>query len=86
MHTTDNAEAVAQLVFQHIISHYGLPCQIISDRDRLWSGIFWQEICSFLGVKHLLSTAYHPQTDGQTENLSQTLEISIRAYINETLD
>ena len=40
MHTTDNAEEVAQLVFQHIISHYGLPCQIISDRDHFWSGIF----------------------------------------------
>ena len=66
MQVTNSAKDVAHLVFSHIISHYGLPLQVISDRDHLWTGLFWKEICSHLQVKHLLSTAYHPQTDGQT--------------------
>ena len=76
-HTNVTAKETATLVFQHIIAHYGLPRQFIRDRDCLWSGVFWQEICRHLQLKHSLSTAYHPQMDGQTENLNQTLEIAL---------
>lgn len=85
-HTSNTAVDTARLVFQHVIAHYGIPREIVSDRDRMWSGEFWKEVCSYLDLKRLLSTAYHPQTDGQTENLNQTLEIALRAYVNESLD
>ena len=76
-HGSDTAKDTAQLLFHHVIAHYGIPVQIISDRDRLWTGTFWREVCQCLQIKYLLSTAYHPQTDGQTENLNQTLEIAL---------
>ena len=85
-HTSDTAPDTARLLFQSIIAHYGIPREIDSDRDRVWTGQFWKEVCTYLGIKRLLSTSYHPQTDGQTENLNQTLEIALRAYINEGLD
>ena len=84
-HTTDTSEDTARLFSHHIVAHYGMPKQIISDRDRLWSNQFWKEICTILGATRLLSTSYHPQTDGQTEVMNQTLEIMIRAYVNEEL-
>ena len=45
MQNTSSAKDMAHLVFSQIISHYGLPLQIISDHDRLWTGLFWKEIC-----------------------------------------
>ena len=84
--TNDTASDTARAVFQNVFAHYGLPREIVSDRDKVWSGQFWKEICLRFDVKRLLSTAYHPQTDGQTENLNQTLEIALRAYVNEGLD
>ena len=86
VHTNDTAPDTARVIYREIIAHYGIPREIVSDRDRVWSGQFWKEVCSYMNIKRLLSTAYHPQTDGQTENLNQTLEIALRAYINEGLN
>ena len=66
-----------EIFFQHVISQYGIPRQIISDRDTRWRGDFWKEICNKMGMKRALTTAYHPQADGQTEIMNQTLEISL---------
>ena len=49
-----------------------IPKQIISDRDTRWRGDFWKEICDKMGMKRALTTAYHPQADGQTEIMNQT--------------
>lgn len=86
VHTTDNTKETALIIFKKVVIHFGLPIQIVSDRDRSWTGVFWTEVCSKLGIQCLLSTAYHPQTDGQTEILNQLLEISLRAYVNEELN
>ena len=51
------------------------------DRDARWKGEFWKEICKKMGMTRSLTTAYHPQADGQTEVLNQSLEISLRAYV-----
>ena len=76
----------ARLFFQHVISEYGIPKQIISDRDARWRGEFWHEVCKLLDTTRALTTSYHPQADGQTEVMNQTLEIALRAYVGPTRD
>ncbi|EDN09807.1 hypothetical protein HCAG_06974 [Histoplasma mississippiense (nom. inval.)] len=65
-----------------ILSDYGSPSSIISDRDKLFTSHYWSTFCYYLRVKRNLSTAFHPQTDGQTERQNQTLENYLRAYSN----
>ncbi len=84
--TTVTKNQTAELFFKHVVSKFGMPSQVISDRDPRWSGEFWKEICRLMGSKRALTTAYHPQADGQTEIMNQYLEISIRSYINEDKD
>jgi len=59
-----------------------LPTEIISDMDTKFSGEFWRSLCKMLGVKRRMSTAYHPQTDGQTESTNQVLEGYLRTFVN----
>ena len=58
---------IAEIFFKCIISHQGLPIKIISDRDPRFTGEFWKTIFHLIGTDIALSTAYHPQSDGQTE-------------------
>jgi hypothetical protein len=69
-----------------MVSKFRMPHQIISDRDARWKGNFWEEICWLMGSRWSLTTAYHPQADGQTEVLNQSLEIGIHAYISPDRD
>ena len=79
-------EDTAKLFFKHIITQYGLPQQIITDHNSMWHNDFWGEICWLMGTKRSLTTAYHPQADGQTEILNQTLEIALCTYIGPSRD
>ena len=63
------------------IADWGLPKAIISDRDRKFLSDMWTAIFEKLGVKLMYSTAYHPQTDGQSERTNQTIEIALRFYL-----
>ena len=80
--TTNNVDApqTAQLFFDHIYRYHGLPSDIISDRGSIFTSTFWNELMKLLNVKLNLSTPYHPQTDGQTERVNQSLEIYLRLY------
>lgn len=60
---------------------WGLPTVIISDRDPKFTSIMWKTIFERLGSKLLMSTAYHPQTDGQSERTNQTVEVALRYYM-----
>jgi transposase InsO family protein len=80
-----NEVETAGLFFKHVVTHFGLPRQIITDRDSRWSGNFWGELCRVMGMQRSLTTAYHPQADGQTEIMNQYLEIALRAYIGVEL-
>jgi len=71
--TTITEKGTAELFFWHMIAQYGIPRQVISDRDTRWKGEFWKEICDRMGMKRALTTAYHSQADGQTEIMNQTL-------------
>jgi Chromo (CHRromatin Organisation MOdifier) domain len=75
---TIDSEGVAQLFAQHVVPHYGTPRKIISDRDTQFTSNFTTELCRILGIKQNISTAYHPQTDGQSERTNQSLEQYLR--------
>ena len=81
-----DAEVLAYTVLRTVVANHGLPNEIISDRGTTFASKFWQALMAQLGVKHKLSTAYHPQTDGQTERLNQTLEQYLRCYVNYEQD
>src|SRR5207302_8162920 len=78
--TTVTAPEVADLFFLHIFRHFGLPSTIISDRDSRFTGKFWQTLWAKLGMKLVISTTFHPQTDEQTERANQVLEQVLRNY------
>jgi hypothetical protein len=84
--TTDDAEDFANHFLTHIFAKHGLPCDIISDRGPLFVSKFWTALCKSLKIKLNLSTAYHPETDGQTERLNQTLEQYIRMFTSYLQD
>jgi len=79
-HSTTSATAVdvAQQFFDNIFKLHGLPSSIVSDRDTRFTSRFWQELHSLLDVK----TAYHPQTDGQTEVMNKALKTMLRAFVD----
>ena len=83
---TMTTEALAQLYFTRVFPHYGIPDKIISDRDTRLTSYLAREICKLAKIEQNISTAYHPQTDGQSERTNQTLETYIRIFCNEQQD
>ncbi|KAJ9531498.1 hypothetical protein QJQ45_015038 [Haematococcus lacustris] len=81
--TTATAHDTARLFFDHIFKHHGLPEAIISDRDPKFTSDFWTSLFHLTGTRLLLSSAYHPQTDGQTERANRTVEDMLRPYVND---
>jgi len=77
--TTFNAKQLAELYIAEIVRLYGVPLTIVSDRDSKFASKFWQGFQSIMGTQLNLSTAFHPQTDGQSERTIQTLEDMLRA-------
>ncbi|KAI1002674.1 hypothetical protein K3495_g5529 [Podosphaera aphanis] len=73
-------------VFLPIFSQHGLPQSIVSDRGTNFISKFWKTLCSRLGISLKFSTAYHPETDGQTERFNQSLEEYLRKYVNYNQD
>ena len=65
---------------------WGLPGELITDRDPKFLSKFWAELFARLGVKLLYSTAYHPQTDGSSERTNQAVEIALRFFIHALED
>lgn len=81
MKTTNSAQDLAPLYIREVVRLHGVPKSIVSDRDSKFVSHFWQSLQSALGTKLTLSTAFHPQTDGQSERTIQTLEDMLRACV-----
>jgi Integrase zinc binding domain len=76
---SDKFEAMAKIYLREVVTKHGVPVSIISDRDSRYTSHIWKQFQSYLGTKLNLSTAFHPQTDGQSERTIQTLEDMLRA-------
>ena len=81
--TTIQTLELARLFVENIYKLYGLPSNIISDRDQKFNSHFWRAVFQRLDTMLNLSTADHPQTDGQTERVNQVLEDMLRAYVSK---
>nr|GFB87117.1 retrotransposable element Tf2 [Tanacetum cinerariifolium] len=81
MKKTDSIEKLAQLYLKEIFCRHEVPVSIISDRDSLFTSRFWETLQKDLGTHLNLSTAYHPEMDGQSERTIQTLEDILRACV-----
>lgn len=71
---------VAHKLICYFIGYHGIPATIVSDRGTQFVNDMWKVFCEILGIKQLLSTAYHPETDGQTERMNATLEAYLRVF------
>jgi hypothetical protein len=75
-----DAIGTAQKFIDHVWKRFGLPSIIISDRGPQFASKVFQELCNAIKIKHRMSTAYHPQTDGETERVNQELETYLRIF------
>ncbi|GJS57010.1 putative reverse transcriptase domain-containing protein [Tanacetum coccineum] len=76
-----STERLERLYIDEIVARHGVPVLIISDRDGRFTSRFWQTLQKALGTRLDMSTAYHPQTDGESERTIQTLEDMLRVCV-----
>ena len=81
-----DALQLADIFISKIVKLHGVPQSIVTDWGSLFTARFWSSLCFHLNIKRKLSTAFHPQTDGQTKRQNQTLEQYLRGYINYQQD
>jgi hypothetical protein len=79
--TTMTAPEVAKLFVDNVVRLHGVPSSVVSDRDKNFTAHFWRTVCELWGMTQLMSTAFHPQTDGQTERVNRVLEEYLRSYV-----
>ena len=84
--STIDAKDLADLFLQWVFPLHGLPETITSDRGIQFASHFWGRLCHRLQIGRPMSTAFHPQTDGQTERFNAVMEQYLRSYINYLQD
>ena len=77
-----DSPTVARAYLENVWKYHGFPEDVVSDRDSTLTGSFFTDLYNYLGIKRSMSTAYHPQTDGQTERINQVIEAYLRSYCN----
>ena len=78
-----SAITVAKVLYDGVIKLHGMPQTMVSDRDKVFTSQVWTELFKLVGVQLRFSTAYHPQTDGQTERVNQCLEMYLRCAVSD---
>ena len=78
---TDSVNILSRLYIREIVKLHGVPVSIVSDRDPRFTSRFWQSLQAALETQLLFSTAFHPQTDGQSKRTIQILEDMLRACV-----
>ncbi len=79
---TVTAPQLAHLFIDNVVRRFGMPEELVSDRDPRFTSHFWRSLMNLLGTKLAMSTAAHPQTDGQTERANRTLEDMLRGFVS----
>jgi hypothetical protein len=74
------------MFLREVVRLHGLPKTIISDRGPQFAAVFWERLCEQLGANQPLSTAFHPQTDGQTERMNASMEQYLRIFTSHQQD
>jgi len=74
------AEHTARLYIDNIYARFGLPDKLISDRGPQFDSEFWKELCDALQIKHAMTTAWHPQTNGGTECVNHEIQLFLSIY------
>ncbi|WVZ81602.1 hypothetical protein U9M48_028957, partial [Paspalum notatum var. saurae] len=82
LHHPYTAPSVAQQFLHHVYRLHGLPATIVTDWDKIFTSHFWRELFRLAGVNLNMTFSYHPQSDGQTERLNQTMETYLRCFVN----
>ena len=77
-----SAKDVAECFMHTVFRAHGVPAQIVSDRDAKFTSAFWKAFTTLLGTQLAMSTAFHPQSDGQTERTNSVLEAMLRHWVN----
>ena len=85
-HTEVSAAETTQLYVANVVKHHGFQTDIVSDRDPRFTGKFWRQVCELVGTRQNLSTAFHPETDGQTERVNRVIGEYLRSFVNEKQD
>jgi hypothetical protein len=81
-----SAKEFAELYVDHVFRLHGLSREFITDRDVRFTSAFWQEVTVLLGTRTVMSSSFHPQADGQTERVNQTLETYLRHFVSVGLN
>jgi len=77
-----DSATVARAYLENVWKYHGFPEDMVSDRDGTFTGQFFTDLYDYLGIKRSMSTAYHPQSDGQMERINQVIESYLRSYCN----
>ena len=80
--TECSAADVAFLFLNTVFKLHGAPQELVSDRDTRFTSGFWTEVCQLMQIKRSMSTAYHPQSDGQTDRMNRVLEDMLTHYVS----
>jgi hypothetical protein len=77
-----DGKKLEEMYVKEVFRLHGLTEKIVSDRGRQFTFEFWKHVCERLGIKQSLSTAFHPQTDGQTERINAVMEQFLRNFVS----